>query len=212
MLAITLGIYYPIFQTGNLALRVGTSVDLAFYTASIISGASILGRLGVPLLADRVGVRSMVRALLTAQAIEITSPSTALAGVCCLCVIAVQHSNTAGVVVFDVAYGILSGSYVAVLPAMVAQITAADEMTKLGNRSGLMFLVAAPGALAVGPITGRLIVRSLVRHSLTLQAAGNGSYTGAAIYAGVVVLFGSALLLAASVVFRRRARRRPVAA
>lgn len=163
------------------------------------------------MLADTVGVRNcFLWALTNAQAIEITWPGTALAGISCLCLIAVQRSSTAGVVIFDVAYGILSGSYVAVLPAMMAAITPADEMTKLGNRSGLMFLVAAPGALAVGPITGRLIVRPLIVRPLTLQAAGNGSYTRAAIYAGVVVLAGSALLLAASLLFKRRKRRKSV--
>ena len=71
MLGISLGLYTPIFgehevsailltwpEAANLALRVGTSTDLAFYTAAIISGASLIGRIVVPLLADTVGVRA----------------------------------------------------------------------------------------------------------------------------------------------------------
>lgn len=161
-------------------MHIGIDTQLAFYCVAIISGASFFGRLLPPLASDRLG------------AIVVLTPTTFLAGVMACMLPLVQ--STAGAIVYFVAYGFLSGAYVAIVSAAAVAITEPKDLPRLGHRQGLLFATSAPGALAVGPICGQLI------------SAAGGRYFGAAVYAGSVTIIGSVLIGLAGVVHSRRIR------
>lgn len=90
----------------------------------------------------------------------------------------VPIDTRAGAIIFAVLYGFTSGSYVALIPACVAQLSPAGE---LGIRLGTNSMAVAVAVLFSNPIGGALL------------NSENGTFLGLQIYAGMVQLVGASL-------------------
>jgi len=95
MFMIYFGLFAPIFYLPSFAAEAGFSTTLAFYTASIVNGASFLGRILPGFVADRYGkFNCMIIATISS-------------GVVVLCW--TRATSVAGLVIWSAAYGFVSG-------------------------------------------------------------------------------------------------------
>jgi len=137
-----LGLYTPFFYIVVYASRrIGTDVDFAFYSLTIMNAASALGRVVTGLLADRYGALNMLLLM------------TAVVAVLAYAWIAV--SSLAGLVVFCILYGFFSGSLVSLPPTVVATLT--PDMREIGTWMGMVCISMSLGALVGAPVAGTLI-------------------------------------------------------
>ncbi|KAI3626624.1 hypothetical protein CBS9595_001985 [Malassezia furfur] len=133
---------FCLFSLGVFLGYTGRSGDaLAFYLIAIINGASAFGRILPNLLADKLGPFNMI--------VGLSLCSTVLAfgwmGV----------DSVAGICVFAVLYGFMTGGYVSLPTPCVTSITA--NLHEVGARVGMIFLFAGLGMLIGSPIAGSLV-------------------------------------------------------
>jgi MFS family permease len=95
MFMIYFGLFAPIFYLPSFAADAGFSTTLAFYTASIVNGASFLGRILPGFVADRYGKFNCIII------------ATISSGVVILCW--TRATSVAGLVIWSAAYGFVSG-------------------------------------------------------------------------------------------------------
>jgi MFS family permease len=95
MFIIYFGLFAPIFYLPSFATEAGFSTTLAFYTASIVNGASFLGRILPGFVADRYGK------------FNCCIVATFSTGVIILCW--TKATSVAGLVIWSAAYGFASG-------------------------------------------------------------------------------------------------------
>ena len=84
--------------------------------------------------------------------------------------------------VFAALYGFASGTFVSILPALVAAIS---DIKEIGLRVGSMFLFISPAALIGNPIGG------------ALQTRAGGSFEYVEIFTGVTIIVGTTLMVLA---------------
>jgi MFS family permease len=89
------GMFTPFFFVTSYAIQYGFSSNLAFYTISMINGASLFGRILPGMVADRYGKFNLCILMI------------ALSGIIALCWTTV--TSVAGLVIFSLAYGFCSG-------------------------------------------------------------------------------------------------------
>lgn len=89
------GMFSPFFFTTSYAVAEGFSTDLAFYTISIVNGASFFGRVLPGIVADRYGK------------FNCCIVATFFSGIIALCW--TKATSVAGLVMFSLAYGFASG-------------------------------------------------------------------------------------------------------
>lgn len=95
MFMIYFGLFAPIFYLPSFAAEAGFSTTLAFYTASIVNGASFLGRILPGFVADRHGKFNCIII------------ATMSSGVVILCW--TRATSVAALVIWSAAYGFVSG-------------------------------------------------------------------------------------------------------
>ncbi|KAL8281336.1 hypothetical protein RQP46_006370 [Phenoliferia psychrophenolica] len=148
-----------------LAQGVACGAGIAFYALSILSGASLFGRL-------------------------IPNPHCLLSGIFIFLWLPMGKSE-AGLIVFAILYGYLSGTFVSMQPACIASMTV--QMDQIGIRTAMAFIFTSLAALTGTPIAGAMIT------------AQGGSYVGAACWSGAMVLFGAfSLGVARQILVRRK--------
>lgn len=89
------GFFSPFFYLTTYAIHIGETQSFAFYLIAILNAASLFGRVIPGYIADRVGPFNIITVSMLGSAIV------------CFCWTAV--TNTAGIVVFALAYGFISG-------------------------------------------------------------------------------------------------------
>lgn len=92
-----------------------------------------------------------------------------------------SHSN-APIIVFSALYGLTSGAFVSLIPALVAQIS---DIRQIGVRVGTTFFVISFAALTGNPIGGALLSHD------------GGNYTYLQVFCGVTMFVGSSFFVAA---------------
>ncbi|KFY46372.1 hypothetical protein V495_02526 [Pseudogymnoascus sp. VKM F-4514 (FW-929)] len=163
------GSFIPMAYLVSQAVSVGMDKNLAPYLVAIVNGSSMIGRIGVGVLADIYGpFNAWIAVTYTVSALILS--------------LWVPAANDASIIAFASLFGICFGAYAAIQPAIVAQITPIEE---IGICSGLYFAVASLSQLVSGPIAGR-----------TLEASG-GSYLEMKIMAGIFCLAGATFVLGA---------------
>ncbi|GAA6030285.1 hypothetical protein JCM8097_009028 [Rhodosporidiobolus ruineniae] len=165
-----LGLYTPLFYSEEFALFHGVSEDIAFYSLSILNAASLFGRIIPNYFADQYGVLTLL------------VPFTIVDGILLFCWIPAMR-NAAGVVIWSILFGFFQGSFVAMLPASIAALSA-DKMDRIGIRMAMAFLCQSITALVGTPIAGYII---------SLHP-GQVGFSMSAVYSGLVVLVGVALI------------------
>ncbi|KAF8147802.1 beta-lactamase/transpeptidase-like protein [Mycena galopus ATCC 62051] len=137
---------------------------------SILNALSLVGRLVPNFVAQRIGP------------LNILIFTCGLAGV--LDIVWAFTQSTAGVLVFNAVFGLVSGAYVSVLPAAIAGLSTNQQ--DIGLRLGMAFFCTSFCWLASSPIQGALIKL-------------HGTYWPAAVFSGSVVLAGVGMIVIARV-------------
>ncbi|KAL4921324.1 major facilitator superfamily domain-containing protein [Aspergillus aurantiobrunneus] len=133
------GMFAPFFFVTSYAATMGFSSDLAFYTVSIVNGASMFGRILPGMVADKYGRFNCCIIF------------TFLSGVIALCW--TKATSVAGLVVFSAAYGFTSGAILSLQQVCAAQIATPQT---IGLAVGTIFAASALSAMASTPISGEL--------------------------------------------------------
>lgn len=97
--------------------------------------------------------------------------------------------SAAPTILFAVLFGLPLGCFAAILPALVAQITA--DVRKIGVRLGATFFVTAWAGLTGQPIAGALVQRG--------EGLGRMEYVYLKVFCGVTIALGAAFLTAARI-------------
>ncbi|KAL6856398.1 major facilitator superfamily domain-containing protein [Trichoderma novae-zelandiae] len=160
----SMGMFIPITFMVTYGRSRGMSTELAGYLVSMFNVASGVGRILPGYVADRVGNYNV--SLCAALLSRILVFGVWLPGH--------SHSTT---IVFASLFGFSTGTYTAVSPALVAQIS---DIREIGLRSGAMYASMSVAALTGSPIGGALIT------------AAGGSYWKLQVFTGVMIAVGSA--------------------
>ena len=167
---IFLGIFLPFnFVTLTAIEHGGVDPYLASYLIPVLHAVSIFGRILPGYLADKLG------------RFNIAVVMCYFAGILCLAVW-LPAASQAGSFAFAAFYGFASGTFVSILPALVAAIS---EIRQIGLRQGVMFMLVSPAALVGNPIGG------------ALQTRDGGGFTYVEIFAGVTIVFGTTFMVLA---------------
>lgn len=166
------GIYIPYFYIGAWVRDTGFPLhDMdAYYLVSIINAGGLLGRLIPNFLADKFKSGPVL--------------TQALAAIACGALAAGwTHIKTsfAGLVVWLVAYGFLSGTVISLIPAGAATLT--QDMSRLGGKLGVVF-----GANAFASLIGNPVAGAILRGT-------HAAWTGLGIYCAVFNLVGGGILV-----------------
>ncbi|OQE46937.1 hypothetical protein PENCOP_c001G06120 [Penicillium coprophilum] len=142
MFVIYFGMFSPFFYTTSYAVEKGFSTSLAFYTVSIVNGASFFGRVLPGIIADKYGkFNCCIIATISAGVIALTWTKV---------------TSVAGLVVWSAAYGFASGGILSLQQACAAQVSTS---TTLGLAIGTVSASTALSAMANVPISGALVER-----------------------------------------------------
>ncbi|PFH47140.1 hypothetical protein AMATHDRAFT_68353 [Amanita thiersii Skay4041] len=160
--------YFPIFFLQLFAITQGIDPKLAFYTLTILNGASILGRIVPALVVNRYGVFNTMTLCLTGCTLLI------------FCDLGVK--NATGIVLFAIAYGFFTGAFSGLLGPMVAALAKNDA--EIGARMGICFTFSGIGGLLGNPIAGAFLSSSF-------------EWWKPIVFAGMASAAGAALTLAA---------------
>jgi MFS family permease len=144
----------------------------------VLNGMGIPGRLIPNHLADRYGP------------ITVFIPTTMIAGACILSWMAVK--SVTGLYVWAVFYGMAAGGIQSLFPAGLSSLT--PDLRKAGIRLGMAFSINSFATLVGPPIAGAIIT------------ASGGSYHGAQVFAGVLMLVGTGFFVAAKMARIRRVK------
>ncbi|CAI7609342.1 unnamed protein product [Penicillium glandicola] len=134
------GMFSPFFYTTSYAVEKGFSTSLAFYTVSIVNGASFFGRILPGIIADKCGK------------FNCCIIATISAGIIALCWTKV--TSVPGLVIWSAAYGFASGGILSLQQACAAQVA---TTTTLGLAIGTVSGSTALSAMANVPISGALV-------------------------------------------------------
>ncbi|KAE8157566.1 putative MFS transporter [Aspergillus tamarii] len=187
-LFLTLGCFFsmwsmwgPFDYLSSMAKNSGFSSSLSVYLISMITAASIPGRILPPYLADHIGHLNVLTAcsFLTG------------ASIFCLWLPFNYHPSHAGIIVFALVYGFVSGSIVSLFVPCVAKV---GKVESLGRVFGTFQVVISISCLTGLPTMGGI-----------LNQQGGTNFSGLEVFAGVAALVGS-LFLAASTYMLSKAR------
>ncbi|KAL7893516.1 MFS general substrate transporter [Trichoderma sp. SZMC 28014] len=159
----SMGMFIPITFLVTYGRSVGMSPQLAGYLVSMFNGASGIGRILPGYIADKVGnfnVSLCAACLSTTLVFALWLPG----------------DSNAATMAFASLFGFSSGTYTAISPALVAQIS---DIHEIGLRSGTMYAFMSVAALTGSPIGGALITTA------------NGSYWKLQVFTGVMLATGS---------------------
>ncbi|GAA5894922.1 MCT family MFS transporter [Sporobolomyces salmoneus] len=135
------GLWMPLFYLQIFAQSKGVSANLSFYTLAIYNAGSVFGRTIPNLAADYLGPQN------------IQSFCCVGAGLVLYCLYACN--TAAGIVIFAAVYGALSGGFVSLVSPAIISIS--DDISEIGLRQGVAFLIVAGGAVGGNPICGKLV-------------------------------------------------------
>jgi len=169
---------FPSFYLQLDSIQHGNSETFSFYTLAILNAGNLSARVSGSFIEHRVGVVNMMIL------------ATAASGILIIGMIGLK--GVATVVTLALIYGYFSGICIALLAALMAQLT--SDMSELGARMGIGMLFVGLGGLISGPISGAL---------LTPQY----KWLQTCLFNGLIGLFGSSLLVMMKLVLTRRQKR-----
>lgn len=178
---IPFGLYTPINYLPSVTVSSGMSQSLAQYLVSIYNGASLVGRLGSGILADKFG------------RFNTFTTSCFIAGILILAMW-IPGVDNASSIAFAAMFGLFSGAYIALLVALVAMVSPIRE---IGYRNGIASLAQSVGGLLATPIAGAIVDKP------------NG-LVGIKVYAGAFLLAGTSSVLVARLFLSKFKLRRKI--
>jgi len=168
-----LGMFLPLtFIIPHARQVVHMSEYLASYILAILNAASLFGRIFPGWVGDKIG------------RFNVTVVMSTFTGIIVLALWVPARGNAAEIV-FAALYGFASGTFVSMVPALVAQIS--PDIRKIGVRSGTMFAILSFALLIGNPIGGALVSKL------------HGNFTGLQVFGGAVQMVGAVGMLACRV-------------
>ncbi|KAL2016247.1 hypothetical protein VTK56DRAFT_4023 [Thermocarpiscus australiensis] len=161
------GMFAPLFFLPTYAVTRGMDAALASYLLAIVNAASTFRRIIPGVLADKYGRMNAF------------GTGALLTGVIVLCM--TTAVNTAGLVVFAIAFGFASGTIISGGSAAIS--TCVDDPRNLGTYVGMGMALASTASLLGPPVNGALLDRY-------------GGFLQATIFSGVLSLAGGIIVLA----------------
>ncbi|KAF2173928.1 hypothetical protein M409DRAFT_16196 [Zasmidium cellare ATCC 36951] len=158
-----MGVFLPYNFLISESVYYGMSQELANYTLTILSATSIFGRILPGWIGDRFG-RFNIMII------------TSLLSTILVLALWIPANSNAPNLVFAALYGFSSGAFVALVPALIAQVC--TDMKKLGCYMGAAYIVISPAILIAQPVGGVLIT------------ADGGDFTWLQFYCGVSMFVG----------------------
>ncbi|GFF56706.1 hypothetical protein IFM51744_08976 [Aspergillus udagawae] len=141
-LTIFFAIYIPYFYITPYAMQWGVSLSMAFYLSSILNAGAFFGCYIFGVAADR-GLGTFN----TFTAVTFGCAVTAFGWI--------GAKNTAGIIVWTIIYGFLSGAVQALFSPCISYL--APEPRLIGTWNGICITVVSFAVLGTGPIAGRLL-------------------------------------------------------
>ncbi|KAK1757842.1 putative major facilitator superfamily transporter protein [Echria macrotheca] len=137
-----MALYVPFFYISLFATSHHiSSPDFAPYLVTLLNAGSIFGRIVPNALADRFGALNVL--------------TICMAGTAAVCYGWFGIHDTAGAVVFALLYGALSGGVVSLTPSVVVSMS--PDMSRVGARMGVNFLLNGIALLIGTPIAGAIV-------------------------------------------------------
>ncbi|KAF2455321.1 putative MFS monocarboxylate transporter [Lineolata rhizophorae] len=165
------GMFLPINYIIVYGLQQGMSANLAQYLVPILNAWSIIGRVGFGHVGDKLGRFNVMITLCSFTAIMVLA-------------LWIPGSSNATTIVFASAYGLGSGTFVSMLPALIAQIS---DVRKIGVRNGSVFALISIAGLTSNPIGG------------AIMSSQDNDFLGLQIFCGVMQCAGTLSILASRV-------------
>lgn len=165
------GIYIPYFYVSAWAREVSVPMSgvSAYYLISIMNAGGLVGRIIPNFIADK-----FVSGPILTQALAAIACGALAAGWTYI------ETSLAGLIVWVVAYGFVSGCVISLIPASAATLT--RDMSTLGGRIGVLFAGNAVASLIGNPVAG------------AIQRDTSSGWTGLASYCAVFNIVGGCLL------------------
>ncbi|KAG0268571.1 hypothetical protein DFQ27_006350 [Actinomortierella ambigua] len=176
---LSLGYMIPFFFLSTYSVHIGLTPKTGALLIGLMNGASLLGRIILGFVTDRVGRINMLCLCATVSGLSI------------LCLWPVAKS-TGVLVVFSLLYGWHCGGFYAVLGSVIAQLFGLDH---LGTVTGALFGSVGLGYLIGAPVSGILLD----------MTKPNTTYLWVILFSGISMLFGGAAI-AFGLIFLRRYR------
>ncbi|KAF7298579.1 Monocarboxylate permease-like protein [Mycena indigotica] len=168
---VALGLFIPFIFIVDYAHPIESiPAHTDFLVLEILNAGRVIGRVAPACLSDVI------------RRFNILGPAAFLCGLLCLVMGLFAGSSLALLLVFAASYGFASGTFISLITPCVAQIS---EMRQIGCRIGLLYSAISVPAVVGPPIAGFLL------------HADGGTYKGMILFAGLTVICGSFLLLAA---------------
>ncbi|KAH8702195.1 putative MFS transporter [Talaromyces proteolyticus] len=163
------GLFAPLNYLPEMAALHGLA-DFAEYTLAIANAGSLVGRIVPGWASDRIGQFNMMAIV------------TSLSGILVLAFwLPLEfHASKAGIIVFALLYGFVSGGFVSLGPPCVVAL-AGDKVDEIGVKLGGFCLAIALGALTGLPIEGAIKDRE------------QDKFTGLMGFAGATMIMGGIL-------------------
>ncbi|KAK9323688.1 major facilitator superfamily transporter 1 [Lipomyces orientalis] len=162
-----LGLFLPINYIQLQATTYGMSASLATYLIPILNAASLFGRIIPGWVGDRVGRYNIQIVMCFFSGIIVLA-------------LWLPATGNAPLVIFSALYGLGSGAFVSLLPALIAQIS---DIREIGLRIGIEFAILSIPSLVGNPIGGALIDHD------------HGRFRDLQIWCGVLLLAGGTMFI-----------------
>ncbi|KAH8647754.1 major facilitator superfamily domain-containing protein [Xylariales sp. PMI_506] len=161
--------FYTYVEEWTQSSHIDTKGLDPFYILPIVNASSAFGRIFPGLLCDFIGPMN----------VEI--PSIIMCGILNLVWLSVDTIGP--LMVVSILYGFFSGTVVAMSPTLFASLT--PDMNQFGGRVAINLIVNGLGSLLGSPISGSII------------QSQQGSYDGARIWAGIILIAGASFIAVA---------------
>ncbi|KAI0895392.1 major facilitator superfamily domain-containing protein [Annulohypoxylon nitens] len=172
--------YLPLFAGAD-----ASTAGVSFYTLSIISAASIPGRVLPTMISDRVGT------------MKTTTATCLLTGIAILVIwLPINyHKSLAGLVIFAIFFGFISSAFISLTVVALYEITGGGT-SDMGANLGTYLAIVAISSLTGLPIQGAIA-----------KNPDGTDLAGLIIFCGVVILAGGLLLVWGTVLTTKRLKR-----
>jgi MFS family permease len=171
MFFMMMGMWMPVFFIPTYAVSRGMNSTLAANMLAIVNASSTFGRIIPGILADKFG------------RINLFGFAGIGTGIMCFCFN--EPKTNAGIIVYCVFFGFVSGTIISSASAAISLCT--KDPRNLGTYMGMGMGLAAFAVLAGPPINGALIAKY-------------GGFTQVAIFSGTVSIFGGFIALSSKLV------------
>ncbi|KAJ7653790.1 MFS general substrate transporter [Mycena rosella] len=166
---VALGLFIPFFFIVDYAHDLAIPARWSFIVLAVMNAGGVIGRVAPAYLSDKVGRFNLL------------VPAAFLSGLLCV-LFWLFTKSLVPLMLFAATYGFSSGAFISVITPCVAQIS---DIRQIGSRIGILYSIISFPSLFGGPTAGKLL------------EVGKGDYTGMILFAGLTVIAGSFLILAA---------------